>query len=100
MRPSLLDPLFASVRSLTGIGPKVSALLGTLLGTQPPGTEPRVGNLVYLPPHSIIDRRNRPGIAYAPEGAIVTLEVRIDRHQPAPSGRSNVPHRVYAHDDT
>jgi ATP-dependent DNA helicase RecG len=100
MRPSLLDPLFASVRSLTGIGPKVSALLGTLLGTQPPGTEPRVGNLVYLPPHSVIDRRNRPGIAYAPEGAIVTLEVRIDRHQPAPSGRSNAPHRVFAHDDT
>ena len=72
----------------------------TLLGTQPPGTEPRVGNLVYLPPHSVIDRRNRPGIAYAPEGAIVTLEVRIDRHQPSPSGRSNVPYRVFAHDDT
>ncbi|PRD58515.1 ATP-dependent DNA helicase RecG [Phyllobacterium myrsinacearum] len=100
MRPSLLDPLFASVRSLPGIGPKVTGLLATLLGTQPPGTEPRVGNLVYLPPNSVIDRRNRPGIAHAPEGAIVTLEVRIDRHQPAPSGRSNVPHRVFAHDDT
>lgn len=100
MRPSLLDPLFASVRSLPGIGPKVTDLLATLLGTQPPGTEPRVGNLVYLPPNSVIDRRNRPGIAHAPEGAIVTLELRVDRHQPAPSGRSNVPHRVFAHDDT
>ncbi|MBA8881301.1 ATP-dependent DNA helicase RecG [Phyllobacterium myrsinacearum] len=78
----------------------MTSLLATLLGTQPPGTEPRVGNLVYLPPNSVIDRRNRPGIAHAPEGAIVTLEVRVDRHQPAPSGRSNVPHRVFAHDDT
>jgi len=97
MRPSLLDPLFASVRSLTGIGPKVAGLLATLFGT-PPGSDPRVANMVYLPPHSVIDRRNRPGIANAPEGAIVTLELWIDRHQPG--GRSNAPYRVYAHDDT
>ncbi len=60
----------------------------------------RVSAILCTCRHTVIDRRNRPGIAYAPEGAIVTLEVRIDRHQPAPSGRSNVPHRVYAHDDT
>jgi hypothetical protein len=36
----------------------------------------------------------------APEGAIVTLKVRIDRHQPAPRGRGNVPYRVFAHDET
>jgi ATP-dependent DNA helicase RecG len=48
----------------------------------------------------VIDRRNRPGIAGAAEGAIVTLEVRIDRHQPPPRGNRSVPYRVYAHDDT
>ncbi|RCS24550.1 ATP-dependent DNA helicase RecG [Phyllobacterium salinisoli] len=100
MRPSLLDPFFASARSLSGIGPKVAALLAKLLGTDAPGAEPRVGQLLFLPPHSVIDRRNRPGIAFAQEGAIVTLEVRVDRHQPAPRGRGNVPHRVFAHDDT
>ncbi len=100
MRPSVLDPFFASVRSLSGIGPKVSALLGKLLGTDVPGAEPKVGQLLFLPPHSVIDRRNRPGIAFAQEGAIVTLEVQVDQHQPAPSGRGNVPHRVIAHDDT
>ncbi|PRD41410.1 ATP-dependent DNA helicase RecG [Phyllobacterium phragmitis] len=100
MRPSLLDPFFASVRSLSGIGPKVAALLAKLLGTEAPGAESRVGQLLFLPPHSIIDRRSRPGIAFAQEGAIVTLEVRVDRHQPAPRGRGNVPHRVFAHDDT
>jgi ATP-dependent DNA helicase RecG len=100
MRPSLLDPLFASVQSLSGIGPKVTALLGKLLGTEGISTEPRIGQLLFLPPHSVIDRRNRPGIAFAQEGAIVTLEVRVDRHQPAPKGRNNVPHRVFCHDDT
>jgi ATP-dependent DNA helicase RecG len=59
MRPSVLDPFFASVRSLSGIGPKVAALLGKLLGTDVPGAEPRVGQLLFLPPHSVIDRRNR-----------------------------------------
>lgn len=100
MRPSILDPLFASVRSLPGIGPKVAALLSTLLGTDMPVEEPRVGQLLFLPPHNVIDRRNRTGIAYAPEGSIVTLEVFVDRHQPSPSGRSNVPYRVYVYDDT
>nr|WP_029927364.1 ATP-dependent DNA helicase RecG [Ochrobactrum sp. UNC390CL2Tsu3S39] len=100
MRPSMLDPFFASVRSLSGIGPKVAALLGKLLGTDIPGAEPKVGQLLFLAPHSVIDRRNRPGIALAQEGAIVTLEVIVDQHQPAPPGRGNVPHRVFAHDDT
>ena len=42
-------------------------------------------------PHSVIDRRNRPGIAYGAEGAIVTLDVRVDRHQPPPRGNKSVP---------
>ena len=100
MRPSVLDPFFASVRSLSGIGPKVAAMLGKLLGTDVPGAEPKVGQLLFLPPYSVIDRRNRPGVAFAQEGAIVTLEVMVDQHQPAPPGRGNVPHRVIAHDDT
>ncbi len=60
----------------------------------------RVGDLLFVLPHSVIDRRNRPGIALAAEGAIVTLEVGIDRHQPPPRGNRSVPYRVYAHDDT
>ena len=55
--------------------------------------------LIFVLPHSLIDRRNRPGIALSLEGAIVTLEVRIDRHQSAPRG-SSAPYRVFAHDET
>lgn len=108
MRPSLLDPLFASVRTLTGIGPKVSALLLKLLGAESATMlEPRVGQLLFLAPNSVIDRRNRPGVAFAEEGAVVTLEVTIDEYQFSPSTaksgafmRGSVPHRIYAHDDT
>ena len=31
MRPSILDPLFAAVTTLEGVGPKVAAQLQTLL---------------------------------------------------------------------
>ena len=65
-----------------------------------PTATSRVGDLLFVLPHSVIDRRNRPGIALAAEGAIVTLEVRVDRHQPPPRGNTIVPYRVFAHDDT
>ena len=100
MRPSLLDPLFASVTTLEGVGPKVAALLARIVPVDVTGREARIGDLLFTLPHSVIDRRNRPGIAFSPEGAIVTLEVRIDRHQPPPRGRHNVPYRVFAHDET
>ncbi|WP_183481811.1 ATP-dependent DNA helicase RecG [Martelella radicis] len=96
MRPALLDPLFAPVTSLSGIGPKLEKLLARLTGRD---DEARVIDLVFHTPTSLIDRRLRPGIAYLPEGAIVTVEGRVDRHQPAPA-RSSAPYRVFIHDDT
>ncbi|MDJ0929648.1 ATP-dependent DNA helicase RecG [Breoghania sp.] len=97
MRPPLLDPLFAEATTLTGIGPKVEKLLKGLLGVNE--REVRVGDLLFHLPHSIIDRRRQPGIAGAPEGAIVTLKVLIDHHQAAPTS-SRAPYKVYANDDT
>ena len=99
-RPSELDPLFAPVSTLPGVGPKLAALLAKLVGRGGKSSDALVRDLVLTPPHSIIDRTKRPGIANSPEGAIVTLEVRVDRHVPAPRDRRQAPHRVYAHDDT
>ncbi len=100
MRPSLLDPLFAPASSLPGVGSKVAELLARIVPVDTTGREARVGDLIFVLPHALIDRSNRPGIALAPEGAIVTLEVRIDRHQPPPRARGSVPYRVFAHDET
>lgn len=99
MRPSVLDPFFTSIRTLAGVGPKVSLMIGKVIGNDV-GQETRIGQLVHFLPNSIIDRRHRPGIRLSPEGATVTLDLVIDHHQPAPQGRSNIPHRVIAHDDT
>ncbi|MHB0950320.1 MAG: ATP-dependent DNA helicase RecG [Allorhizobium sp.] len=99
MRPTLLDPLFAPVASLSGVGPKVAGLIAGLLGRED-ADDCRVIDLLFLAPHRLIDRRNQPGIALAPQGAIVTVTGRVDRHQPPPRGKNNLPYRVFLHDAT
>jgi ATP-dependent DNA helicase RecG len=99
MRPEILNPLFRPVTSLEGVGPKIAVALGRLVGAADSG-EPRVVDLLFHLPVGVIDRRNQPGIALSPEGAIVTLKVRVDRHQRPPRGNRRVPYRIYCHDDT
>ncbi|SIQ99766.1 ATP-dependent DNA helicase RecG [Rhizobium sp. RU35A] len=98
MRPALLDPLFASVSSLPGIGPKLADLIARVTNRQD-AEDCRVVDVLFHAPASLIDRRNRPGIALAPQGAIVTLEGRVDRHQPPPA-HTNQPYRVFLRDET
>jgi ATP-dependent DNA helicase RecG len=100
MRPSLLDPLFAPVASIEGVGPKVAGMIARVVPADLGDRPARVGDLVFVLPHSVIDRRNRPGIAFAAAGSVVTLDLRIDRHQAPPRGNRSAPYRVFAHDDT
>jgi ATP-dependent DNA helicase RecG len=99
MRPSLLDPLFASLSSLPGIGAKTGELYARLLGRESI-EDCRIIDLIFHAPSDVIDRRKQPGIAYAPQGSIVTVTARVDRHQPPPRGNANVPYRVFLQDDT
>jgi len=98
MRPAILDPLFASISSLPGVGPKVADLLVKLLGRESLD-DTRVIDLLFHAPSSIVDRREQPGIARAPQGTIVTITGRVDRHQPPPP-RTSQPYRVFLHDET
>lgn len=98
MRPPLLDPLFAPVSTLQGVGPKIAQLLTEFLGSFP-DREATVADLLFHIPSGLIDRRHRPGIAYSESGQIVTLDVTIDRHQAPPRG-SKAPYRITAFDDT
>lgn len=97
MRPPLLNPLFAPVTSLSGVGPKQDKLFRYLLDRS---ETPRLVDLLLHLPTNVIDRRARPTIRDAVPGTVVTLEVTIDRHRPAPPGRSKAPHLVYASDET
>jgi ATP-dependent DNA helicase RecG len=99
MRPAILDPLFSPVSGLPGVGPKISELFVKLLGRETP-EDIRVIDLLFHAPHSLVDRRNQPGIARAPQGTIVTITGRVDRHQPPPRGNRSVPYRVFLHDET
>ncbi|RDL51751.1 ATP-dependent DNA helicase RecG [Ensifer sp. M14] len=99
MRPALLDPLFSPLNTLPGIGPKIGELYARLLGRETI-EDCRVVDLVFHAPHSLIDRRQQPGIANAPQGVVVTITGRVDRHQPPPPGKQNLPYRIFLHDDT
>jgi ATP-dependent DNA helicase RecG len=97
MRPPLLNPLFAPVTSLSGVGPKQDKLFRYLLGRD---ETPRLIDLLLHLPSSVVDRRARPKIRDAVPGTVVTLEVTVDRHRPAPPRNARAPYLVYASDDT
>jgi len=97
MRPALLNPLFAPVTSLAGVGPKQDKLLRYLLDRE---QTPRLVDLLLHLPSKVIDRRARPKVRDAVPGTVVTLEVTIDRHRPPPPRNSRVPYLVYASDET
>jgi ATP-dependent DNA helicase RecG len=91
MRPESLYPLFAPVTSLTGIGPRLSALVAKAAG-------PHVVDLLWHLPSGLIDRRQVVSIADAPTGAVISLKVTVDRHMPGSSSRA--PYRVQVSDET
>ena len=97
MRPTLLDPLFAAITTLPGVGPKVEKLYRRLLGRE---ETPRRIDLLFHLPTGAIDRRARPKLRDVVPGSVATVEVTIDRHRPAPPGRARAPHLIYASDDT
>jgi ATP-dependent DNA helicase RecG len=98
MRPSLLDPLFASVSALAGVGSKSALLFDRLLA--PPGGAARIIDLLFHVPYDTIDRRARPKIIDAEIGKQVVLDVRVTEHR-SPGGRyAKGPYRVHVEDDT
>ncbi len=96
MRPPLLNPLFASLTSLPGIGPRLEKLYAGLLERE----APRVIDLLFHLPSAAIDRRARPRLRDVQAGQVVTVAVTIDKHRPSPPHRARAPYRIYAHDET
>src|SRR5260370_41707226 len=93
MRPALLNPLFAALNTLSGVGPKLMAPFGRLLEHEPP----RVVDLLFHLPYSALDRRARPKLKDVIAGAIATVHVVPAKHDP---GRGRAPHQTVAGDDT
>jgi ATP-dependent DNA helicase RecG len=96
MRPPALNPLFASLTSLSGVGPKLEKLYARLLDRD----GPRVIDLLLHVPSGTIDRRARPKLRDVQPGQVITVAVTVDKHRPGPPHRSRAPYRIYTHDDT
>ncbi len=96
MRPPVLNPLFASLTSLSGVGPKLEKLYARLLDRE----APHVADLLFHLPSGVIDRRARPKLNEVEPGQVVTVAVTVDRHRPAPPHRPRAPYQVYCSDET
>src|SRR5262247_2040584 len=96
MRPSALNPLFASVTTLAGIGRRLEKLYAKLLDRP----APRLIDLVFHLPTGAVDRRARPKLRDVVPDTVVTVAVTVDRHRPPPPHRPRVPYQVYTSDET
>jgi ATP-dependent DNA helicase RecG len=98
MRPPVLNPLFAQLSALPGIGPKLEKLFGRLLARD--GEPPRIIDLLFHLPTGFVDRRNQPKLSEVTPDTVVTVAVTIDRHRPPPPNRPRVPYNIDASDGT
>src|SRR5215470_391074 len=74
MRPPILNPLFAQITTLQGVGPKVERLYRRLFARE---ETPRLLDLVSHLPRAT-----------------------IERHRPSPPRRARAPYLIYASDGT
>jgi len=88
MRPDILNPLFAEVEVLKGIGPALARPLKRL------GLE-RVVDIAFHLPVGWIDRVRVDRIDHADAGRIISIEVTPLEHR---EGRGRSPHRVLVKD--
>jgi ATP-dependent DNA helicase RecG len=96
MRPLILNPLFAALTSLSGVGPRLELLYARLLDRE----APRVVDLLFHLPSGVVDRRARPKLNEGQAGKIFTVAVTVDEHQPVPRNRPRAPYRIITSDDT
>ncbi len=87
-RPELLFPLFATLESLEGIGPKTAKAFEGLGVLKPK-------DLLFLLPHSGIDRARQSSVRDAVPPCTVTVEVEVGSHF-APRGKG--PYRIMVRD--
>ncbi len=88
-RPEILFPLFASLETLDGVGPKTAKALGPL-GIEKPK------DFLFLLPHTGVDRGRKASIRDVVAPATVTVEVEVGLHlPPKQKGR---PYRILVRD--
>jgi len=88
-RPEILFPLFAALETLEGVGPKSAKSFSGL-------TVERPKDLLFLLPHSGVDRARKGSVRDVTPPVTVTVEVTVGSHFPA--RRKGGPYRVMVRD--
>ncbi len=88
-RPEPLFPLFASLETLDGVGPKTATAFAAL-------TVERPKDLLFLLPHSGIDRARRNSVRDVVPPTTITVEVTVGGHFPPRS--KGKPYRIMVRD--
>ncbi|MCW1919587.1 ATP-dependent DNA helicase RecG [Rhodobacter sp. KR11] len=89
-RPASLNPLFAGLETLEGIGPKAAKVLPSLGVALPK-------DFLFLMPHSGIDRTRRTSVRDVVPPCILTVEITVIAHQP--NAQKGKPYRVIVRDE-
>ncbi|HVY12539.1 MAG TPA: DEAD/DEAH box helicase, partial [Alphaproteobacteria bacterium] len=90
LRPAQLNPLFASVQSLKGVGPRFATLIAKLAGEH-------VGDLLFHLPFRTVRRAQNPPIMHTPSGQEVIIEAEVQAVFP---GQYHRPSRVRVGNDS
>ncbi|WP_103333372.1 ATP-dependent DNA helicase RecG [Pseudotabrizicola formosa] len=88
-RPEILFPLFADLETLEGVGPKTARAMEALGVTRPK-------DLLFLLPHSGIDRSRKASVRDVVPPCVLTVEVEVGAHFP-PRAKGK-PYRVMVRD--
>ena len=91
MRPLILDPLFRSIRTLEGVGPKTAPIFERLIGGE------RVIDLLRHKPIDCIHRGEVRSLADINREGVATTKVTVTAHSPA--RRRGQPYRIAAKGD-
>ena len=76
--------------TLSGVGPQLSRLIERAAG-------PLIVDLLWHLPSGLVDRRAAPAVSALEDGSIVTLKLKVERHEP---GMGRRPYRVICYDGT
>ena len=88
-RPEILFPLFADLETLDGVGPKTARAMEALGVTRP-------RDLLFLLPHSGVDRSRKDSVRDVVPPCVLTLEVEVGAHFPPRT--KGKPYRVMVRD--
>jgi ATP-dependent DNA helicase RecG len=91
MRPNILFPLFGTIGSLKGVGPRLLPLYKKLCGEH-------VVDLLWHLPVGVIDRSYNPQLKYAERDRVATLTVTVAEHNPP--RKPKLPYRIVCFDGT